>query len=223
MFCKYCGSKLEEGSFHCAQCGRSSDKLPCVNCGCELDAGAERCPRCYKRQPKTPCNKCGNKLDADMAFCPLCGERRLRRVRGSDSKLPIIAALTALAVVLTVTIVEFIPRDQEAVTVSGPAAGPLATPGRTDDPAQNEDEYESGGEDDPENTPRESNEKIEERTDDPAPSASAYFHTSVKIPPVLENAGLGISGGGESLTQRDVDEMAEFAERLKNRKKHKRG
>lgn len=48
---------------------------------------------------------------------------------------------------------------------------------------------------------------------------SLYFPTKLKVPEVLKNASVAVAGEDKSLTQKDVDEMADYAAKLKSRKK----
>ena len=57
-----------------------------------------------------------------------------------------------------------------------------------------------------------------ERSDDPSYSESIYYKPNIKIPDVLQKAGLDVYGE-KDISQQDIDEMAQYAESLKNRKK----
>ena len=57
MRCRECGSLLEQGSTHCAECGAelsSKEKtrrgfgreFTCANCGEQIEGGDEICPHC---------------------------------------------------------------------------------------------------------------------------------------------------------------------------------
>jgi transcriptional regulator with XRE-family HTH domain len=59
-----------------------------------------------------------------------------------------------------------------------------------------------------------------EKTDNPSAAYdSLYFPTKLNVPEVLKKASLTVAGADKSLSQKDVDEIASYAESLKKRGK----
>lgn len=76
MFCKKCGTKLDDGSLFCGKCGTKQDvKEPPVAAEPSPQPSP---PQESKLQSESPvavtfCGKCGTKIIDGSAFCPSCG------------------------------------------------------------------------------------------------------------------------------------------------------
>ena len=82
MYCRSCGSPMDENQSVCSNCGVEVGKgdLFCSNCGEVVREGVASCDKCgfVFNKPSVDlgvsfCSNCGNVLDEGAAFCAKCG------------------------------------------------------------------------------------------------------------------------------------------------------